>query len=173
MSFAAAGLAPWALKWSLEDPLFFACRTCIPTELSSNRLNAEVHDTMKTGTFGERFIYLKKFYTSCWVRAIALLSSKVLHFLYLSSTPEFICPGRFPSCFLELLSSVFMSAGLTFTSSEVIYQLLVAVWLSLDSMARTSLLFYLSVQRNSYYWTQETFIKDMTADLLQRAAGFL
>lgn len=99
MSFAALGLAPGALKWSLEEPLLFVCRTCSPTLLSSNKLNTEVHDTMKIGTLGVGLSIWKDFIPLVWVREIALLSSKVLHILYLSSTPEFMCPGRLPPLF--------------------------------------------------------------------------
>lgn len=112
-------------------------------------------------------------YPSFGLEQLALLSSTVLHILYPSRTPKFTCPGRLPSCFREPLSLVLMSAGLTLTSSEVIYQLLVAVWLSLNYMPHVSPLFYLSAPRNGYCWTLETFVKAMTADLLQRAAEFL
>jgi len=62
VSVAAAGPAPGALKWSLEELLRFACRVCVLTELSSNRLNAEVCDAIKIGRSGDGFFCLKKFY---------------------------------------------------------------------------------------------------------------
>lgn len=150
-----------ARKCSLEEPLLFAYRAHGLTELPGNSWT-QVCGAVGIGRSGNTCV-------SHLVRAVAALSSEVLHMFHV----WIHMPRQASSCFPEPLGSVSTSTGLTVTSSGAAHQFFVDVWLILHYLPCTSPLFNLSALRNSYCWTQETFIRDTTANLPQSTAGFL
>lgn len=169
----AAGPTPGALKCSPEEPPLFACRAHVLTELSSNRLNTEVCDTIKIKRSGEGFNHLKKFYITHLGEINCLLTFQgAAHFI----------PKQHTQIHVPRSASMLFSRAIKFSIHECwVNPNFLRSYLPVPCCCVTSTKLHALYEstvlsfsvRNSYCWTRETFMKDMTADLLQRAAEFL